>query len=230
MRTNRPKFHHVRPRLVAVIASRDDVQRALRLRNLPEFFELRLDALYGSRNELLKAAPDLRAPLIVTARHPKEGGCGRLNARQRRRVLMDFLPLAALVDVELRSVSELEAVLTAARDANVLRIISVHDLQSLPTATELDRFADAARNAGADIFKLAARTRNARELQRLTDFFRRTRSLMPLSVMPVGKAARASRLLFAREGSALNYTHLGEASAEGQWSFAELRRALRARD
>ena len=36
-----------RPRIVGVIASRDDLERALRMRRPPDLFELRLDRLTG---------------------------------------------------------------------------------------------------------------------------------------------------------------------------------------
>jgi len=76
-----------RPRVVGVIASRADLGRALGMRKPPDLFELRLDHLAGtveqhrksSRardlwSELKNTLPRLRAPLIITARHPQEGG------------------------------------------------------------------------------------------------------------------------------------------------------------
>src|SRR5947208_14102597 len=57
--------------LVGVIASIDELRRATRMRAPPDLFELRLEHLPNLRDsQLLK----LRRPLIITARHPAEGG------------------------------------------------------------------------------------------------------------------------------------------------------------
>jgi 3-dehydroquinate dehydratase len=73
-----------RPRVVGVIASRADLEQALRMRRPPDLFELRLDRLTGVIGRVETKLPKLRAPLIITARHPNEGGSGRLSLRQRR--------------------------------------------------------------------------------------------------------------------------------------------------
>ena len=45
----------------------------------------------------------LPAPLIITARHPREGGANNLSIKQRRELLSRILSRARYVDVELRS-------------------------------------------------------------------------------------------------------------------------------
>ena len=56
-----------RPRVVGVIASRADLERAVRMRRPPDLFELRLDRLSGMADEVEKVLPRLRRPLIITA-------------------------------------------------------------------------------------------------------------------------------------------------------------------
>jgi len=56
--------------LVAVIASPTALARATRLHHPPDLFELRLDALRHSLGVISRALPQLRAPLLLTARHP----------------------------------------------------------------------------------------------------------------------------------------------------------------
>lgn len=197
---------------------------------MPQFFELRLDALHAIEDELFRAAADLRAPLIITARHPAEGGMNALCVARRRDLLLRFLPLAAFVDVEARSRAELQSVLGAARDRKVGIIESVHDLVRTPACERLESLLRRAKEHRADIFKLATRTDTKTDSERLAMFFHASKNQMPLSVMPIGSNARASRLYFAREGSALNYTHLGAPQIEGQWSLGALRRALQQRD
>lgn len=212
--------------IVAVIASPSDLACALRLRRLPDFFELRLDALHATAGELLRIAPRLRAPLIVTARHPAEGGANQLSVTQRRKLLLQFLPLATAVDVELRSAEKLSAVLATAREHGVTCIISTHDLHRTPPAEHLADFAAVAIQRGADILKVATRMNNPSDVDTLMGFFRAFEPHISVSVAPIGRDAQRWRLFFARAGSALNYTHLGTPQIEGQWSFAALRRAL----
>src|SRR5437667_29834 len=123
-----------RPRIVGVIASRDDLKQALRMRRPPDLFELRLDRLAGIVGRVETKLPKLRAPLIITARHPNEGGSGRLSLRQRRALLTRFLTHADYLDVELRSAGALRALLAIAKTKNVGRIISFHDFKSTPSA------------------------------------------------------------------------------------------------
>ena len=80
-----------RPRVVGVIASRADLERALRMRRPPDLFELRLDRLAGMADQLENVLPKLHTPLIITARHPHEGGSSKFQLRQRRDLLARFL-------------------------------------------------------------------------------------------------------------------------------------------
>lgn len=219
------KVRPQRPRAVAVIASPTDLSRALRLRVLPDFFELRLDALKAGavKDEVRK----LRAPLIITARHPLEGGHDRLTVARRRELLLSFLAQASFVDVELRSAVQLQTVLQRAREIAVPRIISVHRLQSSATLAQLEGWLERAHDLSADVFKVAIRTDTSEEVERLVRFLDRYRKHIPISAMGIGKQGRASRRRLARCGSALNYAHLGDSRIAGQLSFAELQRTLR---
>jgi 3-dehydroquinate dehydratase-1 len=214
------------PQIAGVIFTRTDLQRAVRMRNPPDLFELRLDALFPIREELEATVQNLRAPLIITARHPREGGSNRLSAQTRRALLLRFLPHAAFVDIELRSAGAFAAVLEAARAKRIRVIVSFHDFDETPGRPRLDGIARAARSLGADLLKIATRTDNAAQLARLRDFFERARLAMDIAAMGVGRLGRASRFEFARR-SALNYGHLGSPQADGQLSIIQLRRILR---
>src|ERR1700716_1201253 len=97
------KISKVRAQIVAVIASRPDLHRALRIASPPDLFELRLDHLIGCLDEVERKAAILPAPIIITARHSDEGGANRLSLQRRRALLGRFLPRARYVDVALRS-------------------------------------------------------------------------------------------------------------------------------
>jgi 3-dehydroquinate dehydratase-1 len=213
-----------RPRVVAVIASRADLEQAVRMRRPPDLFELRLDRLAGMADEVEKVLPRLRTQLIITARDPREGGANKLRLRQRRDLLARFLSHADYIDVELRSARTLRALLAVAKTKNVRRIISFHDFKSTPSARLLVAKAHNAKALRADIFKVATRTDTPTELGRLLEFITSNRVNVRLAVMGIGRLGAISRVLLARAGSVLIYASLGPATdVEGQLSLEQLR-------
>ena len=213
-----------RPRVVGVIASRADLERAVRMRRPPDLFELRLDRLAGMADEVEKVLPRLRTPLIITARDPREGGANKLRLRQRRDLLARFLSHADYIDVELRSARTLRALLAIAKAKNVRRIISFHDFKSTPSARILAAKVRQARSHSADIFKVATRADTPTELGRLLEFITKNRVNVRLAVMGIGRLGDISRVLLARAGSVLIYASLGPATdVEGQLSLEQLR-------
>jgi 3-dehydroquinate dehydratase-1 len=211
------------PKIVGVIFSRADLRRALRMRKPPDLFELRLDSFANRLAEVRAAIPKLAAPLIITARRPDEGGAHNLSAAQRSALLLEFLPSARYVDVELRSVPELRSVLKRAAADEVATIISFHDFQTTPRPAQLDRIAARARSSGAALVKVATRTDTQGQLDTLLDFFSRQQRASVIA-MGIGQLGRASRLELARRGSILNYVHLGSRAATGQLSIEQWRR------
>lgn len=216
-----------KPKIAGVISSRADFDRALRLRHPPDLYELRLDALGTAVDDIRGRLEKLGAKIIITARHPREGGANELSARDRRALLLSFLPRAAWVDIELRSGSAMSVVLQAARKRGVRTILSFHDFRGTPSVTRLDELARRAQSLAPDLFKVAVRTDLPAQLDRLLEFFERHRASTNLVAMGIGRLGRESRLELARRGCPLNYAHLGAPGVEGQLSIAELRRAFR---
>ena len=213
-----------RPRIVVVIASGADLERALRMRRLPDLFELRLDHLADMAGDVEKVLSRLRTPLIITARDPHEGGANKLRLRQRRDLLLRFLNHADYIDVELRSARALQSLLANAKTKRVGRIISFHNFGSTPSARILTAKARQARVHGAAIFKVATRTDTPMELGRLLEFMTSSRLNLSLAVMGIGKLGSISRVLLARAGSVLIYASVSETSdVEGQLSLGQLR-------
>jgi 3-dehydroquinate dehydratase-1 len=239
------KISKLRARLVGVIASRADLQLAVKMANPPDFFELRLDRLIGCLDQLEKKR--LPAPLIITARHPAEGGANRLSIQRRRDLLMRFLPRARYVDLELRSAKSLRVVLDLARKKRIGSIISFHDFKNTPSVRTLKNKARAAKSYGADIFKVAIRTDTSAQVERLLDFFANEKLVpsgakrksfpewsrkgrmdidLAISAMGMGKLGAVSRVVLAQLGSVLNYGSLRTPNAGGQLSIRQLRSAL----
>ncbi|MFN2623773.1 MAG: type I 3-dehydroquinate dehydratase [Chthoniobacterales bacterium] len=206
------------PKIVGVIFSRADLERAVLMRKPPDLFELRLDRLIKT------AIAPLPAPLILTARDPREGGANNLSASRRRALLLEFLPRAKYIDVELRSARALHSVLESASENNVETILSFHDFETTPSVARLDDIASRGRSLGAAVIKVATRTDTPAQLDRLLDFFDHHRQTSDVVAMGIGKLGRTSRLELARRGCILNYAHLGSPVAAGQLSIQDLRR------
>ena len=214
----------IRPRVVGVIASGADLDCALQMRTPPDLFELRLDRLADIIEQLENKLPRLRAPLIITARHPQEGGAKNLTLGQRRDLLTRFLPHAQYVDVELRSAFALRPLLGLAQEKRVRRIISFHDFKSTPPLRVLAAKAHAARAHGANIFKTATRTDTPKQLARLLQLVATEDVGLPVSAMGIGNLGAISRVLLARAGSVLVYASFtARTDLEGQLSLEQLR-------
>jgi 3-dehydroquinate dehydratase-1 len=215
----RPRY-----RVVGVIASPADLNRIIRMRAPPDLFEVRLDCLANVAEQLETKFSRVRAPLIITARHPREGGANKLSLQQRRNLLTRFLPHARYVDVELRTASALDSFLRLAEQQKVRRIISFHNFTSTPSVRILQAKVRAAKKHGANIFKVATRTDTPLEVARLLSFLTSKNVGIPVSAMGIGKLGAISRVLLARAGSVLVYGSISrESNIEGQLSLEQLR-------
>jgi 3-dehydroquinate dehydratase-1 len=189
--------------------------------------EARLDLL-GSVPAVL--SEDYSLPVIATARHPAERGgrgdpaaAGRRRG-DRRRLLEEAMPIAAAIDIELRSAGAMRSVLDEARRMGVARILSFHDFERTPSLNRLVEMMRRARDEGADVFKVAATARGPKDIAILLELLDRAR--LPLAVMAMGRYGKASRLALGACGSALNYGWIERPVASGQWSATELHERL----
>lgn len=190
-----------------------------------DWLEIRVDHFAPATGSLLQALPRMRVPLIVTVRHPAEGGAHGLGWAQRRVLFTQFLPFAALIDVELRSMDRLADTVAEARRAGVKVIASTHHFRSTPTEAKIRRLIARAHAAGADVCKLAALAPTPAALARLLAPLAKTQPL-PLSVMGMGAFGKISRLVLAQAGSILNYGYLDRPNASGQWEARLLKKRL----
>jgi len=190
-----------------------------------DFLEIRVDNFALEPAPVVKILPRLRVPLIVTVRHPAEGGANGLTLTRRRELFAQFLPFAALIDVELRSWEKLAKTVATAREAGAQIIASSHYFHSLPTAGRLLTLIRRAHAAGADICKIAALADTPGAVARLLGVLEKKQPV-PISVMGMGKFGKISRLLFAQAGSVLNYGYLDRPNASGQWEATILKKRL----
>ncbi|MDB6138332.1 MAG: quiB [Verrucomicrobiaceae bacterium] len=190
-----------------------------------DLVELRLDLLELDADELQHAIPLLGLPVLLTARHPAEGGRGTEDAAGRKALLEPLINLAAIVDIELRSMRDMQDIMAQARRHGVSVMGSFHDFQVTPGEEVLRGVTDLAQTTGLDAVKLATYLNGPDDLMRLMKLVSDKRR-MPMSVMGMGGLGRVSRLALAKLGSLLNYGYLGEANAPGQWPSRQLKDLL----
>lgn len=207
--------------IVGVITSNDELRLARRMRQPPDFFELRLDCLREFRESEIAR---LKRPLIMTARHPAEGGARTLSDGRRGELLLKSLPRAAFVDVELRSVPALKEIWDEAGRQKIRRICSVHDFDATPPLARLHKQFDYAKKWGADLFKVVSRAESIDDLMVLLELLRSQPERGRLCVTGTGKFGAISRLLFPECGSALVYAPLRHRLHDGQLTLEQLRR------
>ncbi len=212
--------------VVGSVHSPGSLRRALALRpGSVDVLELRVDHFAHQPAELLRVLPKLKFPLLLTVRHPLEGGVQALTFARRRALFTEFLPQAAFIDVELRSVEKLDGILALALAQSVQVIVSNHHFRCTPKLERLESLLAQAVAAGADIFKLAALASSAADVSALLGLLARPRKI-PLSVMGMGSFGKVSRLLLAKAGSVLNYGYLDKPNASGQWEATLLKTRL----
>jgi 3-dehydroquinate dehydratase-1 len=216
-----------RCQIVGVIATLADLEMAVSMSILPDLFELRLDHLILVQEEVENKIANLRAPLIVTARHPAEGGANNLSGTRRRELLSRFLSHARYVDVELRSVESFHALLNSPPNRDVERILSLHDFDSTPTPRSLHAKARTAKSLGATLFKVATRTDTPAQLARLLEFVAQDDAAISVSAMGMGKLGAVSRIVLASCGSTMAYAALADKQVEGQLSVPQLEEVFR---
>ena len=187
-----------------------------------DLLELRLDSIDLPIAEVHALASRLTLPLLITARHPDEGGHRNLSTSQRQELLLSHLDLAVLMDIELRSVGEMIPLVQKAQGRGVGVIGSFHDFHTTPNDDVLQGSVDFGLQFKLDAVKIATTLQSPNDLARLLQLISKERRL-PLSVMGMGSLGRASRLVLAKSGSILNYGYLGQSNAPGQWAARQLK-------
>jgi 3-dehydroquinate dehydratase I len=179
--------------------------------------EVRVDAL--SVAPQAGQIAELPVAAIITVRCAEEGGVQSICDDDRRAKYLALLPAAAAIDLELRSAESMSDLReTVLRNAKTL-ILSFHDFQKTPSLADLEHACAKMRDLGANILKIATKTESGSEVSRLLTLLEH--SSTPLAVMGMGALGRASRLLFAKAGSVLNYGWLDKPQVSGQWSAKE---------
>jgi len=205
----------------------------------PDLLEWRVDFFegIGRTDEVVALAAQLRAaagglPLLFTRRSSREGG--QPIPLDEPQVLALYQAIcqarsADLVDVEIEAdPAHVAAVREATRAAGITLVLSFHDFQRTPPASELlERFRRAHR-LGADVGKVAVMPQSRADVLALLQATWEASQALPIAVagMSMGALGAVSRVVGGEFGSALTFGAGQAASAPGQLPVADLRAAL----
>ncbi len=218
------------PRVVATVHRPEDLEPILAGTvdtATCDVLEFRLDNLRDHLEAVENAIRASPFPALITARHPEEGGAGDLSTEEREAILRRFLPLATLMDIEARSLSEMPNLVSEARAAGVAVIASAHDFEGPMSQDRLEKLSKLAFDSAADVVKIAMVLNTMLDLSSLLLLTNTLASAgSHIASMGMGPLGKISRLTLAAAGSCLNYGFLQEANAPGQWPAAELKRLI----
>ena len=207
--------------IVVPVTSKADLEKISSSPSQPpwDIIELRIDSFTITAETCREIAAD--HTVILTCRHPDEGGDNDFhNNEERNSLLAPLIPHAAGIDIEIAHAEQMAKSINLARQSGLTIILSAHDFASTPELKKLHQVIEAGIANCADLIKIATTTETPEQLCRLLSLF----DSFPqhqLSLMGMGKLGMASRLAAAQCGSILNYAALNEGNAPGQWPAEE---------
>jgi 3-dehydroquinate dehydratase-1 len=187
------------------------------------------------RIDLLMSVPDLKqkiskinAPILLTCRHPDEGGIEEFrDPIKRQSVITPLIPHASALDIEIDHAEDMKDILTLAKSEELLIVLSSHDFIKTSEEKHLQDKVTEGYERGADVVKIATTTNHFNDIVNLMNLFDLFET-HHLSVMGMGRLGMASRLLAAQCGSVLNYAALESANVPGQWKVNNFKKILKA--
>jgi len=205
----------------------------------PDLVEWRIDYFEAvtQRDQLIAAGQAIRQALgeialLTTFRTQGEGGALLLPAET------DYFEICQNVlaggftdalDVErYHDETAVKQLVTAAHAQKVVVVMSNHDFQATPSATEIvSRLTDMAR-LGADVPKIAVMPQSVEDVLTLLTATNQAHQTLsqPLITMSMGDLGKVSRVAGEVFGSCLSFATVGAGSAPGQVALAQLRPIL----
>jgi 3-dehydroquinate dehydratase/shikimate dehydrogenase len=183
-----------------------------------DLVELRLDSVKDP--SAAGALAGRRRPVIVTCRPKAEGGHFTGSEDERRAILGEALSLGAeYVDLEWQSPCADLIERTGGRRV----VLSHHDFNAVPA--DVATRAHAMLSSGAEVVKIAAMAHRLSDCVALRALGRHTR--VPMSLIAMGEAGIASRVLAGWMGSC--WTYAGDGAAPGQISHLRMQDEFRFR-
>jgi 3-dehydroquinate dehydratase-1 len=205
-----------------VAALTDPLQASRAEKQGADMIELRFDLMEGSPLKLVQQCKKASSlPVIATLRSGKEGGRFFGTGEEWEKKIRPLLSLVDYVDVEHQYVKNAVCV----KEAGTKIIASHHAPVMMPLHVlfVLER----ELRAYGDIVKIIVTPSNAEDIIELIAFTHAVKQPICCGVM--GSAFRYARAVLPLFGSELVYCHMGETTAEGQYSveeFVQLKKLL----
>jgi len=199
----------------------DSIARAVQLGM--HIAELRIDqfADRGAANVLAEIEKFETVPILATIRSAAEGGNWEGNDAARLDLYKTILPHVDAVDVEWPSASIAAHVVAAARALGKPVVLSFHDFAKTPQLDMLNLMAPLARDAGADIVKIAAMCNSQDDVRTLTRFTL-DHAHEGVVVIGMGQIGITTRVLLPALGSLFTFAAYGEGTAPGQLQLEDM--------
>jgi 3-dehydroquinate dehydratase/shikimate dehydrogenase len=218
-------------KICAVVAAEDAQsfwrQLTLALRHAGTV-ELRLDWLANDAEiaKFLKrlSGKRVRADLIATCRRRPGGGRYTGSIANQLRILSEAVRAGCTwYDLEIETARQCPRELLAVMLGQARQLASAHDFKRLPG--NLKRVEHELSANKPDAIKIAAQCDSLAESLRLLRLARGRRDVV---AVPMGEISLPARVLALREGSALAYASIENATAPGQVSFDDMKHLYRA--
>jgi 3-dehydroquinate dehydratase / shikimate dehydrogenase len=218
-------------RICAVVAASTAAELSRQLRSAlreTRTVELRLDWLRDDAErarfvDWLRKNRRKGATFLATCRRREGGGKFAGDIERQLYWLMQAREAGCQwCDLEVETLRKLpdQSIREYAVPARVL--LSVHDFDRTPA---LPRSVNAPARGGVDAVKIAAKARTISDSVRLLRLARRSKNFV---AVPMGDIGLPARILALREGSALAYAPVAQATAPGQVSLEEMEHLYRA--
>ncbi len=207
------------PDICACVTCGADLDRALAVRDLVTWYEVRIDLIGDGWEEVARVLP---RPWIACNRIAAQGGRYEGDEQKRIATLWHAVELgAAVVDVEMTA-SDVDRIVAGLKK-RVRVLISHHDFERTPDEESLLATVQAQQNLGADICKIVTMASRVEDTATVLRLVRRCRQL-PVVAFAMGPLGIASRVLAPLSGALFTYASLaaGSEAAPGQWTVDAL--------
>lgn len=208
----------IKSSIVAVLGK--DAARDILASEDADMIEVRLDLIDKPLETLKAVRSATQKPIIATNRLKSEGGQFKGGENERISILSEAAAYSDFVDIELKAVMRDELLAMIDKPA----IVSYHDFVSMPPREELEAILEEMKETGAKIAKIAVTPLSLKDNIEILEYL--LEADMPLCMIAMGQIGRHLRAVAPIYGSVLTYGYVSQATAPGQMSVSDLRRAL----
>lgn len=192
-----------------------------------DLVEVRLD--YLKDHSRLSELTEVEKPIIISCPPKTEGGVFAGLEEERIAVLLNALPPAEYVTVEMRmQETERKKLIEEAGNHGTKVIVSFHDFDKPLPLEELSAIVDEQRALGADIAKVACTAKTADDAVTMLRLLRVKRGEGPIIAIAMGDQGALTRSLGPALGAYLTYAAVDDAhvAAPGQLTVTSMKTML----